>query len=363
MTKPYYMFRHSARRAVWCVAAAAVVVCVSCAGGEDRQEKPGHRFTVETLNGYTPVKHQGTNPVCWAYAMLSAIETEHIMRGDSVHLSVKYAVRQVIEESAVRCYLAGSVRPLRLRATAHTLLDAISARGLVPNDAYGDADGADFATLGRKAFRIAAGAASGRQGLRFVRERVCRIADEDLGPVPRRVFMLGAEYTPQEFARSVCAPGEYIAVTSFTHHPYHKFAGLELPDNYNRDRFYNLPLDTMMSVLAQAVSHGRGVCWEGDISEPGFSFADGTAVLPYRAPSDAAARQSAFERFDTTDDHSMAVVGMARDSSGRRYFIMKNSWGTDNPFGGLMYLSEDYVRMKTIALFLPADCVPVLDGR
>ena len=44
----------------------------------------------DVLLAYTPVKDQDTSQVCWAYAMLSTIETEHIMRGDSVHLGADY---------------------------------------------------------------------------------------------------------------------------------------------------------------------------------------------------------------------------------------------------------------------------------
>ena len=58
---------------------------VTADGGDSGPEQ----FDIETINAYTPVKNQGRAPLCWAYAMLSAIETEHIMRGDSVHLSVK----------------------------------------------------------------------------------------------------------------------------------------------------------------------------------------------------------------------------------------------------------------------------------
>lgn len=46
----------------------------------------------------------------------------------------------------------------------------------------------------------------------------------------------------------------------------------------------------------------------------------------------------------------MCLIGIAHDQNGQRYYIAKNSWGTANPYGGLMYLSEDYVRMKTVAL-------------
>lgn len=44
-------------------------------------------FTNEVLLGYTPVKDQGHSSLCWAYAMLATIETEHIQMGDSVNRS------------------------------------------------------------------------------------------------------------------------------------------------------------------------------------------------------------------------------------------------------------------------------------
>lgn len=46
----------------------------------------------------------------------------------------------------------------------------------------------------------------------------------------------------------------------------------------------------------------------------------------------------------------MCIIGRAHDRQGRPYYIVKNSWGTDNPFGGMMYISRDYIRMKTIAI-------------
>ena len=352
MAKSYKMFWRPDRAVMVCVLVAMALMTASCGGREDGGKEYADDFTVEVMNGYTPVKNQGDNPVCWAYAMLSTIETEHIMRGDSVNLSVKYAVRCIIEREAVRYYISGKSRPLRIRGTAHRLLSAIADYGMLPYDSYRDDFNSDLRACAGKVRRIVAKAAAGRQGLAFVNERVRHVADLDLGPVPPCAFMLGAVYTPGEFGRSVCAPGEYVALTSFTHLPYNEFVPLDLPDCEGYERFYNLPLDTMMSVITRAVRGGHGVCWEGDISEPGFSFADGTAVLPPGTATDAASRQRAFERFATTDDHCMAIVGIARDASGRRFFIMKNSWGTANPFGGLMYVSEDYVRMKTIAVYL-----------
>ena len=86
------------------------------------------------------------------------------------------------------------------------------------------------------------------------------------------------------------------------------------------------------------------------MSEPGFSTVLGTARMPQDCDLSQTARQRAFERFETTDDHCMAVVGIAHDRRGGRFFIMKNSYGTSNPYGGFMYVSFEYVRMKTVAI-------------
>ena len=63
-------------------------------------------------------------------------------------------------------------------------------------------------------------------------------------------------------------------------------------------------------------------------------------------------RQRAFETFKTTDDHCMEIVGIAHDSEGTKYFICKNSWGTSNPYGGLLYMSFEYARLNTIAVVM-----------
>ena len=44
----------------------------------------------------------------------------------------------------------------------------------------------------------------------------------------------------------------------------------------------------------------------------------------------------------------MTIVGKAHDDNGQRYYIAKNSWGNDTPFGGFMFISDAFLRMKTI---------------
>ena len=212
--------------------------------------EPGH-FTHEVLNRMTPVKNQGESQTCWIYAMLAAIETEHL--------------RKKMEQEPQA--------PESKRGMGKTLINLIQKYGIVGYDA-----------------------------MRKVET-----------PAPRWVFMLGATYTPQEFARSVCAPDEYIALTSNDDAPYGQEVEIDLPDNWMHDRFYNIPMDSLLAKTERAVRRHHGVCWE-------------------------------------SERHAMAIVGIAHDDQGQKYFIMKNSWGTDRPHQGLDYLSFEDFRDETLAI-------------
>ena len=229
-------------------------------------QEPKH-FTHEVLNRMTPIKDQGESEICWAYAMLAAIETEHLSWGDSVNLSPYYIEKMMEKETAA---------PKNKHGMGVTLIRLIQKYGIVGYDA-----------------------------MRTVET-----------PVPQWVFMLGAAYTPQEFARSVCAPNEYIALTSTDREPYYKKVDIDQPANWLHDRFYNIPMDTLLTKTEQAVREHHGVCWE-------------------------------------SKEHAMAIVGIAHDDSGEPFFIMKNSWGTEDPYKGLTYLSFEDFRDQTLAIEMP----------
>ena len=224
-------------------------------------------YTNEVLNRMTPIKDQGESQTCWIYAMLAAIETEHLSWGDSVNLSPYYIEKMLEREPAC---------PKSKRGMGATLIRLLHKYGIVGYNAMHSLD----------------------------------------TPPPRWVFMLGATYTTQEFARSVCAPREYIALTSNDKEPYYQETLIDEPDNWLQDRFYNIPMDSLLAITERAVRQHHGVCWE-------------------------------------SRRHAMAIVGIARDDQGAPYFIMKNSWGTDRPHNGLDYLSFDDFRTRTLAIELP----------
>jgi len=237
-----------------------------------RHQEEEHVFTHEVLLPMTPVKNQGKSELCWAYAMLATIETEHLLRGDSVNLSPQYIGRMMA---------AGHPSPNKKhpqRAMGQTLLNIMERYGVVGYDVMPDD------------------------------------ATDDL-PTPQWVFLLGVRYTPLEFAHSVCAPHEYMSLTSFPDSPYYQKIDVPIPDNWEHNRLLNVPLDTLRKHVNQALRHRHPVCWE-------------------------------------SRGHVMTIVGMARDEQGHAYYVMKNSWGTNRPYGGLVYMPVRRMWRDVVAIYM-----------
>ncbi len=326
----------------------SALLLVSCSmpwGKQQDEKRKPRKFATEVMLRYTPVKDQGRSPLCWAYSMLATIETEHIMMGDSVNLSIDYVTRKLLAEQARCHFLSRGYDRVTLRGTMPLLLRLLNEYGAMPYDSYNNPS-INYNSIAKRIEVLSNTSVDMSQ----LAARAERLFDERIGALPKKVYMLGAEYTPEEFAHSVCMRSEYMAMTSFTHHPFGDSFVLEVPDNYSDEFFYNVPIDVMMKRIERSIRRGHPVCWEGDISENGFSFAHGIADLPNDRPCTQQERQKAFETRRTTDDHCMTLIGIAHDQNGRRYYIAKNSWGTDNPYGGFMYVSENYIRLKTIAI-------------
>ena len=305
----------------------------------------------------TPIKDQGKSELCWAYGMLATIESEHIMKGDSINLSVAYIARMMLGEKAKEYYFSQGKKPINMRGMSSMLIHYINKYGAIPYDSYQDPKNVNYKVLCRKVEQVCQNAIAQRAGIQKLQEELDDLLDSELGYMPaRQVHMLGAEYTPLEFAHSVCYPEEYVSLTSFTHHPFREYFAIEVPDNQLHDEFLNLPIDELMGHLQKAIEKGHPVCWEGDISEPGFQSPRNNCVdvSPTERPVTQVSRQRAFEQLHTTDDHVMEIIGTFMRGK-QRYYVCRNSWGKDWGNKGLIYLSEEYIKLKTIALFMSED--------
>jgi bleomycin hydrolase len=69
-------------------------------------------------------------------------------------------------------------------------------------------------------------------------------------------------------------------------------------------------------------------------------------------------RQIAFERLQTTDDHLMHIVGIAKNKQGKKFYIIKDSGGEYGPFKGYIYMSLNYLLMNTVSVTLNQSSLP-----
>ena len=214
-------------------------------------------------------------------------------------------------------------------------------------------------------------------GIHNIVETTC---DTYLGKVPEKFNYKGKDYTPKTYAEALgINPDDYVFLTSFTHHNFYSKFVLEIPDNWNWESVYNLPLNELQEVMQNAINTGYTIAWGADVSEKTFRFKDGLAIIPETSFTEMTEeqkidlvkkpqpqlkitpeiRQLAFDNYETQDDHGMHIVGLVKDQNNTPYYIVKNSWGTDrNECDGYFYASESYVLYKTTSIMLHKKALP-----
>jgi aminopeptidase C len=54
----------------------------------------------------------------------------------------------------------------------------------------------------------------------------------------------------------------------------------------------------------------------------------------------------------------MLIYGIAKDQTGKNYYMVKNSWGTETKYQGIWYASKAFVKYKTINILVHKDAIP-----
>lgn len=360
----------------------------------------GYQFTDVVKVPATPVKNQASTGTCWCFATASFMESELLRMGKGTYdLSEMFIVRQKYMNQLQDNYVRHGEGNIGQGSLSHTFKHAYDQVGIVPEEVYTginyDSDRHNHSEMVRYIQAIAETAVKMKKRSPEYDKLIENLFDTYLGKLPEKFTYQGKEYTPKTFAASLgLNMDDYIQLTSFTHHPYYTMFDVEVHDNWEHEKMYNLPLDEMMETMDYALNNGYTVCWDGDVSEKGFSFTNGVAINPEvkkvddYATTDRArfekldekgrlqevykferpypeinvtpeVRQEGFEAFVTTDDHLMHLTGIAKDQNGTKYYITKNSWGTErNKFGGYLNMSDSYVRAKTIFIMVHKDAIP-----
>jgi bleomycin hydrolase len=347
-------------------------------------QSDGFQFDVQHDVTTTSVKDQARTGTCWSFATSSFLETELIRMGkEPVDLSEMFFVRMTYPQKAEQYVRLHGNTTLGQGSLGQDVFRALRQYGAVPEAVYngrrygGEAHnhGELFTVLNATLDALI----NSRQLSPVWSDAVDGILDAYLGDPPETFMYDGKTYTPRSFADELgLDPDNYVELTSFSHHPFYTWFAVEVPDNWARNRSYNLPLDELMAVMDHALENGYSVDWDGDVSERSFCQNRGVAVWPAKSLEERteeereavcttpeietvvtqAVRQAGFDDHSSTDDHLMHITGRARDQDGTTYYVTKNSWGLEGPKNGFIYMSESYVRAKTITVIVHKDALP-----
>ncbi len=370
---------------------------------EGKKEKvdSAYVFTDEIRLPATSVKNQFRSSTCWSYSAVSFLESELLRMGkDTFDLSEMFIAYYAYADKApiyVRFHGEHGFGP---GGAAHDVPYVIKNYGIVPEAVYsGMTIGEENPVHGEmdavlKAYVDAVVTNPNKKLTPVWLRGYTGILDAYLGQIPETFTYKGTEYTPKSFEEMLGLNlDDYVEISSFNHHPFYEKFILEVPDNWLMDEVYNVPLDEMIQILDNSLKQGYTVVWGSDISEKGFSWKNGVAIVPDKDAPELAGleqgkwekmtdkekedmlykfkspvpekkitqeiRQEEFDDYKSTDDHGMHIIGLAKDQNGSTYYIVKNSWGNNShKYDGYFYVSQPFVALKTMDIMVHKNVIP-----
>lgn len=382
------------------ILALSALAALGMSAEEKTDSVEGFKFTDVKVVPGTSVKDQNKSGTCWSFSGLGFIENEILRNtGKELDLSEMWIVRNCYADKADRYVRMDGKTNFAAGGSVLDVAYVIDNYGIVPEEAY---KGLEYGEEKHDHYELdpvltgIVEAVNDKKGKKSTAWKGAFDATLDayLGKKPETFTVDGKTYTPKSYAASLgLNTADFIPVTSYTHHPFYTQFPLEVADNWLWLPYHNVPMEDMKAIVDNAIDKGYTVAWAADVSEPGFKWKEGFAVLPKKktaadlegtelarwvklsdkereeeqnnitGPVEEIAvtqelRQEMFDSHDTTDDHGMIIVGKAKDQNGNNYYKEKNSWDTNQVYDGYFYVSEPYFLAKTLDIYVNRAAIP-----
>ena len=372
-------------------------------GAQAPKVKPAdYQFTTVKEIPITSMKNQNRSGTCWCFSALSFLESEVIkaknLKAEAYpDFSEMFIVRHSYHDRAVKYVRLNGYLNMAQGSGFGDVLEVIRDYGLMPQSAYSGMNyGYELPVQGEldavlRGYVEAVAKNPNRKLTPVWTKGFDGILDAYLGELPENFVENGVTYTAASYRDAMgINPDDYVNISSYTHHPFYSQFAIEVEDNWRWGLCYNLPLNEFMAVIDNAVENGYTVLWGGDVSEPGFTR-DGLAILldteakpttgsdqerwvgkaedkpaaaaekkelPKELDVTQEIRQRMFDEKTSTDDHGMHLYGTAKDQNGTKYYLIKNSWGVTGAYDGTWYMSENFVKGKTLNFVVNKKALP-----
>jgi bleomycin hydrolase len=329
------------------------------------QQKEG--FTIQTLVKTTPVKNQQASNACWSFATTSFIETEILRKQNKeIILSPMFFVYyNYVNQAENFVRMHGQTRFSAGGLTFH-VMNVLKSQGCMPQEIYtGLPEGIEVLDCSDVVYSIY-GIIDSVVRMNEIdtswKVSVIKNLNKYIGKIPETFKYNNFGYSPLDFYKKVCDinPDDYIEITSYSHHPFHEKGVLEVPANWYHGEYYNVPINELMMVIDSALYNGYSLVWDGDVTEypiiKNNQVDSSVQVVDLQSDGNSSKnitqvrRQQTFDNYTTTEDHLSHLVGIAKDKSGNKYYLLKDSQGTDSPLNGYLLISEAYIKLKTISV-------------
>ena len=354
-------------------------------GGVVQSQEDQYNFVMKKEVPSTPVKNQSVTSTCWSFSGISFFESEILRMGKKPYdLSEMFIVREAYKKKAEEYARRNGTFIFSGGGQYNDLLSVCRESGLVPDEVY---PGLNYGLKNHNHDEMDAVLKGYMNGvIKSSRHTVAwntgfnGILEAYLGPLSPGFQYDGTYYSPKSFSEELGLNfDDYIVLSSFSDHPFYKENLLAVPENWAPCTYYNLPIEEFIQVIDNALMSGYSVAWASDMRGKGFSMKKGVATVPQKDWDELSdeesdkifdsphpqkkitqeLRQQEFKDFEINGDHGMHIIGIAEDQDGEIFYKVKNSWGASGKFNGYIFVSREFVMLKTTNCMINKNAIPV----